>query len=134
MRVECKNYESRTYASGETVRQCRLDLAPEAPWRCPADCPKFELRRGDVAWNHGSLVSAKAESPPEPPRLDEHTAALLDAAEDIVNAVGPSILAEVEEERARVAKQQRQAGAKRSFGGRFPQAPTSFFRRLFRRS
>jgi len=26
MRTECKNYESRTYANGEVVRKCRIDL------------------------------------------------------------------------------------------------------------
>ena len=41
MRVDCRNYESRTYANGEVVRKCRIDLAPEAPWRCPDDCPGF---------------------------------------------------------------------------------------------
>ena len=38
MRQECKNFESRTYANGETVRKCNLDLAPDAPWRCPEHC------------------------------------------------------------------------------------------------
>ena len=42
MRQECKHFESRTYANGDTVRKCNLDLAPDAPWRCPADCPKYE--------------------------------------------------------------------------------------------
>src|SRR5690348_785359 len=44
MRSECKHYESRTYPGGETVRKCKIDLAPEAPWNCPADCAGFELR------------------------------------------------------------------------------------------
>ena len=48
MRVECKNYESRTYPNGETVRKCNLDLAPDAPWRCPDECPKYERRLADV--------------------------------------------------------------------------------------
>ena len=56
MRVDCKNYESRTYANGEVVRKCRIDLAPEAPWRCPDDCPGYERRLADAAWQHGSLV------------------------------------------------------------------------------
>ena len=64
MREECKQYESRTYANGETVRKCNLDLAPEAPWRCPANCSKFELRLADVDWSHGSLISSPP--PPEP--------------------------------------------------------------------
>ena len=29
MREECKNFECRTYANGETVRMCNLDLAPD---------------------------------------------------------------------------------------------------------
>ena len=97
MREECKNFESRTYASGETVRMCRLDLAPDAPWRCPANCVAFAPRLADVAWSHGSLVTPPA--PPEPVGF-EGAAALLDQAEDIVNAAGPKILSEVMTERA----------------------------------
>jgi hypothetical protein len=100
MRQECKNFESRSYANGETVRKCNLDLAPEAPWRCPDNCPAYERRLADVAWEHGSLVTPP--TPPEPPGLgDGSAAALLDEAEDIVNAVGAQVLAEVEEERRR---------------------------------
>ncbi|MCU1356697.1 MAG: hypothetical protein JWM89_2115 [Acidimicrobiales bacterium] len=105
MRQDCKFFESRTYANGETVRKCDLDLAPEAPWRCPADCGAFQRRLADVNWKHGSLVTPA--TPAEPPGLDERgdeIAALLDEAEDIVNAVGPGILAEVEAERTRLAK------------------------------
>lgn len=99
MREECKQYESRTYSNGETVRKCNLDLAPEAPWRCPSDCPKFELRLADVDWSHGSLVS-----PPPPPEPEgEGIAELLDEAEDIVNAVGPQILADLDAEKRRAA-------------------------------
>jgi hypothetical protein len=95
MRQECKHYESRTYATGETVRKCNLDLAPEAPWRCPDQCPRYERRLADVAWTHGSLVAPP--TPPEPPGLGDGTAAaLLDEAEDIINAAGPQILAEFE--------------------------------------
>ena len=65
MRQECKHFESRTYRNGETVRKCNLDLAPEAPWRCPADCPKFERRLADVSWEYGTLVTPA--TPPEPP-------------------------------------------------------------------
>jgi hypothetical protein len=96
MREECKQFESRTYRNGETVRKCNLDLAPAAPWRCPADCAKYEPRLADVDWKHGSLITPP--TPPEP--VGENIAELLDAAEDIVNAAGPSILAEVEAERA----------------------------------
>jgi hypothetical protein len=97
MRVQCKHFESRSYANGETVRKCNLDLAPEAPWRCPEHCPSFEVRLADVDWSYGSLVI-----PPTPPApAGEAIAEVLDAAEDVVNAVGPQVLAEVESERQR---------------------------------
>lgn len=105
MREECKNFESRTYANGETVRKCNIDLAPEAPWRCPDRCSGYERRLADVNWAHGTLVTPP--TPTEPPGLgteDERVARLLDEAEDIVNLAGPSILAEVEAERARTAR------------------------------
>jgi hypothetical protein len=97
MREECKQFESRTYATGDTVRKCNLDLAPEAPWRCPADCPGYEPRLVDVDWRHGSLVTPKTPAEPE----GEDIGALLDTAEDIINAAGPQVIAEVEAERAR---------------------------------
>ena len=93
MRTDCKNYESRTYDDGETVRKCNLDLAPEAPWRCPENCSAYEPRLADVNWVHTDLVA--------PPTLDEPAnmegvAELLDEAEDVVNAVGPEVLHEFE--------------------------------------
>lgn len=96
MRIECRHYESRTYRSGETVRKCDLDLAPEAPWRCPADCPAFE-RRTDIAWAWGTAVPPATPDDPG----GEGIAELLDAAEEIVNAAGPEILRELREEQAR---------------------------------
>ena len=99
MRTDCRHYETRTYRSGETVHMCRLDLAPEAPWRCPDDCPMYEVRGFDAGWTHGSL--ARKNLPKDPPRLDEDTASLLDQAEDIVNAVGPEVLEEAERRRER---------------------------------
>ena len=103
MRVECKHYESRTYANGETVRKCDLDLAPEAPWRCPDDCPKYERRLADVAWSYGSVVA--------PPTPDEP--ALLDAAEDILNEAGPQIMAEVAAEKQRKGRWKRKGRKRR---------------------
>ncbi len=100
MREECKNYESRTYADGETVRKCNLDLAPDAPWRCPDNCHGYERRLADVSWAHGTLISPP--TPAEPPGLDDGSAAaVLDEAEDVLNEVGPGILAEVQAQRAR---------------------------------
>lgn len=97
MREECKQFESRTYGNGETVRKCNLDLAPEAPWRCPDNCPKYERRLADVNWSHGTLVTPP--TPDEPP--GEGIAELLDEAEEIINSAGPGILAEVQADQGR---------------------------------
>lgn len=99
MRQDCKHFESRTYRTGDTVRKCDLDLAPEAPWRCPDDCPAYAPRLVDVDWSHGTLVT-----PPTPPEPEaEAIAEVLDAAEEIVNAAVPDVLAAVEAEQARAA-------------------------------
>ena len=105
MREECKYFESRTYANGETVRKCDLDLAPEAPWRCPEPCVRFERRLVDVDWQHGTLVTPPTPDEPQ----GEGIAELLDEAEDIVNAAGPAILAELDPLLARYAAE-REAG------------------------
>lgn len=97
MREDCRHYQSRTYRSGEVARWCAKDLAPEAPWRCPADCAGYSPRGVDAGFTVGSLVPPAP--PPEPPSPD--AAALLDQAEDIVNLVGPEVLAEWEVERAK---------------------------------
>lgn len=101
MRQECKHFESRTYPTGDTVRKCHLDLAPEAPWRCPDDCPRYERRLVDVDWRHGSLVTPPTPDEPSGLGEDDSIAKLLDEAEEIVNSVGPSVLAEVESAKRR---------------------------------
>ncbi len=128
MRQDCKYFESRSYPNGDTVRKCDLDLAPEAPWRCPADCPKYTPRMADVNWSHGSLVTP--ETPPEPKSLgdDDSIAALLDAAEDIINDAVPSTLADLEEERRKRRKKglgrfKRGAGGSPPSGTRSGRAP-----------
>ena len=111
MREGCRNFESRTYANGETVRKCNLDLAPDAPWRCPESCPKFEPRL-DAGWTYGSLVSPT--TPDDPPGLaDGSAAAVLDEAEDHLNEVGAAVMAEVEAERLRA--EARSTGWRRLF-------------------
>ena len=100
MRESCKFFESRTYPSGESVRKCDLDLAPEAPWRCPDDCKAYTPRLADVNWNHGALVTPP--TPAEPPSVaanDPSIAALLDEAEDIVNSVVDETRREVDGKR-----------------------------------
>jgi hypothetical protein len=110
MRTDCRHYQSRTYGSGEAVRKCVLDLAPEAPWRCPVDCPKYERKMIDAGWQYGSLTPTKPE--PEPSAVtDPDIAALLDEAESIVNDVGFKLLAE--EDRKAKRKLFRKANKKR---------------------
>ena len=104
MREECKHFQSRTYDSGEVARFCVLDLAPDAPWKCPENCPSYAPRLADVGWDHGSLIEPKLEEMPDVP--DEEAASLLDQAEDIVNAIGPEVLAEVKSEEAQAERKQ----------------------------
>jgi hypothetical protein len=104
MREECKHYQSRTYSSGEVARFCELDLAPEAPWRCPENCPRYERRFADVGWEHGTLVEPPVED--EPSGDPGEIAGLLDSAEDIVNAIAPeaweeAVRKQAEEDRKR---------------------------------
>ncbi len=101
MRQDCKFFESRSYPNGETVRKCDLDLAPEAPWRCPDDCSAYERRMVDVNWSHGTLVTPPTPDAPASVGSDDSIGALLDAAEDIVNEAGPRVLAELEKEKPR---------------------------------
>lgn len=112
MRENCRHFESRTYPNGDTVRKCDLDLAPEAPWRCPDDCAEFSPRRLDAGWQVGSLGVKNFATEPASVGEDESIGALLDAAEDIVNAAGPDILAELDEAK------QRKTSKKRRLSGR----------------
>ena len=107
MRVDCKHYESRTYGNGEVVRKCRIDFAPEAPWRCPDDCVGYERRMIDVGWQVGSLEAAYDAPEVEPEGAD--IAALLDAAEEIVNSAAPQIIDELgrKKPRGRFGKRKR---------------------------
>ncbi|MFN8015396.1 MAG: hypothetical protein U0R17_02150 [Acidimicrobiia bacterium] len=95
MRYDCKNFDSRTYSTGEVVRKCRLDLAPNAPWECPEDCLAFEKRRTDIGWDYGSLAKSIVTPVEEVNSSDSKSAEkILDEAEDIVNAITPELLAE----------------------------------------
>lgn len=110
MRQDCKFFESRSYPSGDTVRKCDLDLAPEAPWRCPEDCGSFAPRLADINWRHGSLVTPPTPDEPESLGEDDSIAALLDSAEEIVRNAGPDIFADIEEERIAEEKVNRGLG------------------------
>ena len=103
MRTECKHFESRTYSNGDTVRKCKLDLAPDAPWRCPENCAKYERRMADVGWAHGSLVPPA--TPVAPSSLDDGTAAaVLDEAEQIVNAAFGEVMSDLQDKRKKKKK------------------------------
>ena len=95
MREDCLHFQSRQYDDGETARFCRLDLAPEAPWRGPADCHRYERLAIATDFVEGSLARTTVE--PEPDAASEDIAAVLDEAEDIVNAAAPAVLAALDE-------------------------------------
>jgi hypothetical protein len=98
MREDCRHFQSRTYNTGEAARFCVLNLAPEAPWRCPDNCPSYQRDIIDTTFVIGSLNRPKMETEPEGDPGD--IAAVLDQADAIVTVAGPEILAEVEAERA----------------------------------
>ncbi|MEM9467722.1 MAG: hypothetical protein AAGA90_20265 [Actinomycetota bacterium] len=131
MRQDCKYFESRSYANGDTVRKCDLDLAPEAPWRCPADCPKYTRRMADVNWSYGTLVTPATPDEPESLGEDDSIAALLDAAEDIINAAVPGTVSDLEEERRKRDSKglkrfkRNKGGADAGPGGSYRQPPAA---------
>lgn len=93
------------------MRKCALDLAPEAPWHCPANCERYERRMADVNWRHGSLVTPPTPDAPGSVGSDPAIGALLDEAEDIINRVGPQVRSELDAEKARERKR-RDSGRK----------------------
>ncbi|HMC39939.1 MAG TPA: hypothetical protein VKI19_09780 [Acidimicrobiales bacterium] len=98
MREDCRHFQSRTYDTGEVARFCVLNLAPEAPWRCPDDCSKYQPDIIDGSFVVGSLNRPPVE--PEPDEPAEDVAEVLAEANSIVTAAGPEILRDIESERA----------------------------------
>jgi hypothetical protein len=98
MREDCRHFQSRTYDTGEVARFCVLDLAPEAPWRCPENCPRYQPDIIDSTFVQGTLQRPDVETEPDddPAEVGE----ILSEATSIVTAAGPEILAEVEAERS----------------------------------
>jgi len=94
MREDCLHFQSRTYDSGEVARFCTLDLAPEAPWRCPENCASYEhgLSGGTLV----DIVRPAVED--EPDESPEDIAEVLRDAEAIVTAAEPEVVGEVERE------------------------------------
>ncbi len=91
MREDCKYFQSRRYASGDAARFCALDLAPEAPWRCPEHCPRYTRQVGDAGFVSGALGPTP---PPPEPDLHPDAVALLGSAEEIIGAMAPELAAE----------------------------------------
>jgi hypothetical protein len=98
MREDCRHFQSRTYDTGEVARFCVLNLAPEAPWRCPESCARYQADIIDGSFVIGSLQRPAVESEPEEPAGD--VAAILEEANSIVTAAGPEIVEEIERQRA----------------------------------
>jgi len=102
MREDCRHFGSRTYDDGEVARFCVLDLAPEAPWRCPENCPQYERTVIDATFVRGSLAPTEVEDEPEEKAEDIED--LLDDAEMIVDAAEPAALADLDGARGRDRK------------------------------
>jgi hypothetical protein len=95
MREDCRHFESRTYEDGEVARFCVLDLAPEAPWRCPENCPAYERSGIDPTFETAELSRPRVEYEPEG-SVDDIEAVLADA-EAIVEDAEPEAVRAVEE-------------------------------------
>jgi hypothetical protein len=98
MREDCCHYESRTYDDGEVARFCTLDLAPEAPWRCPEHCSRYErIMMIGSDFEQGSFARRPAvEAEPDDP-VEDIVDVLADA-EAIVNDAVPSVVHDLDEE------------------------------------
>jgi hypothetical protein len=98
MREDCKFFQRRTYRSGDVASFCALGLAPEAPWRCPEGCRRYETRVGEPT------RPTPQEQTPTGPELHPDAAALLGSAEEIIGALAPELAAE-EQRRARARQE-----------------------------
>ncbi len=92
VREDCEHFQSRTYPDGEAARFCELNLAPEAPWRCPKDCKAYERRLVDLSFDRGSLAYRQVE---EDPVANEDELAVLAQAEELVEEAIPEMLHEL---------------------------------------
>ena len=108
MREDCRHFESRSYPGGEVARFCMLDLAPEAPWRCPEGCSRYEPSLIDGTFVTESLTRAPVEA--EPDASPDDIEAVLDDAEAIVTAAEFDVVREVETQRSRKWWQWRRKG------------------------
>jgi hypothetical protein len=97
MREDCRHFAARTYDDGEVARFCVLDLAPEAPWRCPENCASFERTVIDATFAQGSLARGDVEQ--EPDEAPDAIGDLLDDAERIIDEAEPEVLRELDQQR-----------------------------------
>ena len=105
MRRDCKNYESRTYKTGETIRKCSLDAAPNAPFECPNDCVFFVKRKYVGTWDYGSFTddmvrnSSNLEKDENTNQVkaevDNSSSSILEELEQIINEASPTIIRDV---------------------------------------
>ena len=102
MRENCRHFATRTYDDGEVARFCVLDLAPEAPWRCPENCPSFEPTLIDGSFVQGSFTHPSVEE--EPDESADAIADLLDDAERIVDDAEPDVLRDLDAEAQRARR------------------------------
>jgi hypothetical protein len=100
MREDCRHFESRTYDDGEVARFCELDLAPEAPWRCPEQCPRYERSLIDATFVTGSLAADQVEAEPSEETPDD-VETVLDEAAAIVQHAEADVVADLEHSRGR---------------------------------
>ena len=95
MREDCRHFASRLYDDGEAARFCVLDLAPEAPWKCPENCPQYQRTVIDSSFEQGTLARDRVEE--EPDEKPEDIQDLFDDAEMILDAAEPQVLADLDE-------------------------------------
>jgi hypothetical protein len=116
MRRDCTHYRSRTFPNGESVSSCELDLAPDAPWRCPENCPAYEKRQVErVGWE--GVHHADPEPADEPPNL-EGAASVLSETEAILNMIGPRVSKQMESKRRKQERKEQRRARRRARGGR----------------
>jgi hypothetical protein len=93
MREDCKFFQRRMSRAGDPVSFCALDLAPEAPWRCPEDCRRYE-----------KVPGTRDDTSPGIPHeaLAAGAAGVLGSAEEIIGRLAPEL--EAEEQRQEKAR------------------------------
>ena len=99
MRTDCRHYVRRTSNSDEVVEACRIDAAPEAPYKCPENCAFFEkVRVSRAGWTVGSLGAPEPTANRPPPPEAEDLFSSLESEFD------PTTVARIEEQERRRAR------------------------------